>query len=114
MSELERRQTPTERSHELIKLALERPAPVSGQPSFKISQEKAVGGATVFTWDVHIPECDEYPTADDAFSATVGYAQRLSKLFPPPNGSGADLGHKLAASIEPQSLKAVPAPKDKK
>ena len=113
MSELERRQTPTERNHELLKLALERPAPVSGQPSFKVSQEKAVGGATVFTWDVHVPECDEYPSAEAAFEAAIGYASRLSKLFPPPNG-GPDLSAKLAASIEPQSLKAVPAPKDKK
>ena len=55
MSEQERRQTPTERNHELLKLALERPAPVSGTPHFHGGQEKAVGGATVFVWDVHAP-----------------------------------------------------------
>lgn len=105
MSE-ERRQTPTERNHELLKLALERPAPVSGQPLFKVSQEKAVGGATVFTWDVHVPECDEYPTAEDAFEAAIGYAARLSKLFPPPNG-GPDLAQALADSVPPQKPRRV-------
>ena len=90
MSELERRQTPTERNHELLKLALERPAPVSGVPAFDVNQEKAVGGATVWTWSVHVPVGDEHPTADDAFDAATGYAARLSKLFPPPsNGAGA-------------------------
>ena len=101
----ERRQTPTERNHELLKLALERPAPVSGQPSFKVSQEKAVGGATVFTWDVHIPECDEYPSAEAAFEAAIGYAARLSKLFPPPNG-GPVLAEALKASV-PSKPRAV-------
>lgn len=107
MSELERRQTPTERNHELLKLALERPAPVSGQPSFKVSQEKAVGGATVFTWDVHIPECEEFPTADDAFTAAVGYASQLRRLFPPPNGDP-ELAKQLSESIgKPSKPRAV-------
>ena len=86
MSTEERRQTPTERNHELLKLALERPAPASLSPAFKVAQVKAVGGATVFEWDVHIPECDEFPTADEAFSAAIGYASQLRRLFPPPNG----------------------------
>ena len=102
------RQTPTERNHELLKLALERPAPVSGQPSFKVSQEKAVGGATVFTWDVHIPECDEYPNADAAFDAAIGYAARLSKLFPPPNGGpfpGLKEGLEASIPSKPRAVK---------
>lgn len=105
----ERRQTPTERNHELLKLALERPAPVSGQPSFKVSQEKAVGGATVFTWDVHVPVCDEYPTADEAFGASVAFAEQLRRLYPPPNGDES-LHNRLAQSVKdasPSKPKAV-------
>lgn len=104
MSEPERRQTPTERNHELLKLALERPAPVSGVPSFDVNQEKAVGGATVWTWSVHVPVGDEHPTADEAFDAATGYAARLSKLFPPPNG-GPDLSKQLADSVKPRRVK---------
>ena len=85
MSEQERRQTPTERNHELLKLALERPAPVSGLPAFDVAQEKAVGGATVFTWSVHVPVGDEFTTAEAAFEAAAGFAARLTKLFPAPN-----------------------------
>lgn len=94
----ERRQTPTERNHELLKLALERPAPVSGNPSFQVSQEKAVGGATVWTWQVHVPVCEEFPTAEEAFETATGYAARLSKLFPPPNGAP-DLEKQLRDSV---------------
>lgn len=73
----ERRQTPSERQHELLKLAMERPAPVAGQPWFEVSQTKATGGATVFEWDVHVPVCDEFPTAEDAFAATMRYAAAM-------------------------------------
>lgn len=86
MNTEERRQTPTERSHELLKLALERPEPASLSPAFKVEQVKAVGGTTVFEWDVHVPVCDEFPTAEDAFNAAVEYGDRLRRLYPPPNG----------------------------
>lgn len=112
MSTEERRQTPTERNHELLKLALERPAPVSGAPSFDVDQEKAVGGQVVWTWKVHVPVCDEFPTADEAFDAATGFAARLSSLFPPPNHEPL-LAKQLADSVTPQSLKAVPDPKKK-
>lgn len=95
----QRRQTPTERNHELLKLALERPAPVSGLPSFKGGQEKAVGGATVFTWEVHIPVCDEFPTAEQAFAAFEEYSGRARRLLPPPNGDPS-LEAQLIASVE--------------
>lgn len=95
----ERRQTPSERSHELLRMALERPAPVSGSPSFEVAQEKAVGGATVWTWKVHVPVGEEHPTAEDAFDAATGYAARLSKMFPPPNG-GSDLSEQLRKSVK--------------
>lgn len=98
MSEPERRQTPTERSHELIKMALERPAPVSGVPSFDIDREKAVGGALVVTYKVHLPVCEWFPTPDEAFEAGVGYALRLEKMFPAPNG-GPDLEAQLRGSL---------------
>ena len=104
--ETERRQTPTERNHELLKLALERPAPVSGNPSFQVNQEKAVGGATVWTWQVHIPVCDEYPDSQAAFDAATGYAARLSKLFPPPNDSP-DLGKQLEQSAKKSGQQGV-------
>lgn len=70
----ERRQTPSERSHELLKLAMERPTPVSSKPSFSVSQTKATGGQVVFEWEVHVPVCDEYPTAQEAFEAARSFA----------------------------------------
>lgn len=105
-SDEQRRQTPTERNHELLKLALERPAPASGNPSFQVNQEKAVGGATVWTWQVHVPVCDEYPTSQDAFDAATGYAAQLSKLFPPPNGAP-DLGKQLEQSVKKSGPQGV-------
>ena len=77
----ERRQTPSERSHELLKAALERPAPVSAQPYFTVQQTKATGGATVFEWDVHVPVCDEYPTAEKAFKAAMYFAETMRKEY---------------------------------
>ena len=108
MSELERRQTPTERNHELLKLALERPAPASAAPSFEVSQEKAVGGATVFTWKVHVPVCDEFPTADEAAAAAETYAGRLRRLYPPPNGDPSlekQLQESLTSPAKPRRVK---------
>ena len=73
-----------------VALALaERPAPVSGVPSFKVSQTKAVGGATVYEWDVHVPVCDEFPTADAAFEASRKYAMAYRSEFGPTNGGAA-------------------------
>lgn len=82
----ERRLTPTERAHELLKLAMERPAPVSGLPWFEVSQTKATGGATVFEWDVHVPVYDEYPTADEAFAAAMRYAAAMRAEYGTTNG----------------------------
>ena len=105
MSELERRQTPTERNHELLKLALERPAPASGAPAFDGAQEKAVGGATVNTWNVHVPVCDEFPTTEQAFKAWEEYVKRAQKILPPPNG-GPDLSEQLKGSLpKPRAVK---------
>lgn len=78
----ERRQTPTERNHELLKLALERPMPASTSPNFKVEQVKAVGGATVYEWAVHIPVCDEYPDSEQAFDAACSFALRFAAKFP--------------------------------
>lgn len=73
----ERRLTPSERQHELLRLAMERPQPVSGAPHFSVEQTKATGGATVFEWSVHVPVCDEYPNAQAAFEATMTYAAAM-------------------------------------
>lgn len=77
-----RRQTPTERQHELLRAALERSAPAAAKPSFHGAQVKAVGGATVFEWDVHMPVCDEYPTAELAFAAFLTFTQAMRAEFP--------------------------------
>ena len=87
MSE-ERRQTPTERNHELLKLALERPAPASTTPSFTVEQVKAVGGATVYEWAAHVPVCDEYPNSEQAFDAACSFATRLAIKFPATAANG--------------------------
>lgn len=100
----QRRQTPTERNHELLKLALERHLPASLSPSFKVAQVKAVGGATVFEWDVHVPVCDEYPDAEQAFNAVTEYAGCLRRLYPPPNGDAS-----LAAQLQESIDKAPPS-----
>lgn len=88
MSEPERRQTPTERNHELLKIALERHEPVSGNPSFQVSQEKGPGGMTVFTWDVRVPVCEQYPDAEQAFDAACSFASRFSSKYPPTVANG--------------------------
>ena len=77
----ERRLTPSERSHELLKLAMERPQPSSSKPSFSVSQTKATGGAVVFEWEVHVPVCDEFPTASVAWEACVDYARAMRDEF---------------------------------
>lgn len=86
--ESERRQTPTERNHELLKLALERPAPASTTPDFQVEQVKAVGGATVYEWAVHIPVCDEYPSSEQAFDAACSFASRFASRFPATAANG--------------------------
>lgn len=88
-TESERRLTPSERQHELLKLAMERPQPVSGAPWFEVAQKKATGGATVFEWDVHVPVCDEYPTSQAAFDAMLSYARALREEFNGGSGDGA-------------------------
>jgi len=77
-----RRQTPTERQHELLRAALERSAPAAAKPSFHGAQVKAVGGATVFEWDVHMPVCDEYPSSELAFAAFLTYTRQMRDEFP--------------------------------
>ena len=73
--------TPTERLHDLAAKLAERPAPVSGAPYFTVQQTKATGGATVFEWDVHVPVCDEYPTAEKAFKAAMYFAETMRKEY---------------------------------
>ena len=82
----ERRLTPTERLHDLARAAIERQR--QEHPAFSVSQVKAVGGATVIEWDVRVPVCDEYPTAEDAFAAVTGFADRLTEKYPPPAPNG--------------------------
>jgi hypothetical protein len=82
-----RRLTPTERLHDLARAAIERQA--QQHPSFTVSQVKAVGGATVMEWDVRVPVCDEYPTAEQAFAALTAYADRLLGKYPPTTANGA-------------------------
>lgn len=61
----------------------------TGEPSFKVSQTKSVGGAVVFEWDVNVPVCEEFPTSDEAHAATIRYAQSFLETFPPPSTNGA-------------------------
>ena len=59
------------------------------RPEFKVEQVKAVGGAVVNEWSVHVPVCDEYPTAEEAFNATLHYSVKMSAAFPAPSTNGA-------------------------
>lgn len=60
------------------------------RPEFKVEQVKAVGGAVVNEWSVHVPVCDEYPTSAKAFAATLDYAKKMSAAFPPPTTNGVE------------------------
>ena len=62
--------------------------PASSAPSFKVAQVKAVGGNVAHEWDVTVPVCDEFPTAAEAFAATLDYAGKLLAAYPPPRTNG--------------------------
>jgi hypothetical protein len=51
---------------------------------------KATGGNVVHEWEVSVPVCDEYPTAQAAFDAHLAFARSMSAAYPPPtvNGDG--------------------------
>lgn len=83
----------------LLEAALTHTQPSTARPSFKIAQVKAVGGSLVTEWDVYVPVCDEYPSADEAFNAARVFAAELAKAYPP-NGTGDDLEAKLRASVK--------------
>ena len=78
-----RRLTPTERLHDVAAKLAERPAPVSAAPYFTVQQTKATGGATVYEWEVHVPVCAEYPTAEKAFAAQLKFAGSMRAEFGP-------------------------------
>ena len=60
------------------------------RPEFKVEQVKAVGGAVVNEWSVHVPVCDEYPTAEAAFKAALSFANSMGAAFPAPSTNGAE------------------------
>ncbi len=86
-----RRLTPTERSHQALLAAITRPVRADA-PSFKVAQVKGVGGAVVIEWDVSIPVCEEYPTAAEAFAASLDFGRQYRSLFvgdvPAPEANG--------------------------
>ena len=102
-----RRLTPTERLHDIARLMAERPAPVSGVPSFEISQTKATGGATVFEWNVHVPVCDQYPDAEAAFDALVSFADRLATRYPATAANGEPSATKTPAERTARAAAAI-------
>ena len=87
------RMTPTERLHDIAARMAERQS--QRHPSFSVAQVKAVGGATVIEWDVQVPVCDEFPTAEAAFAAVTMYAGSMLANYPPPNVNG-DAGTRSA------------------
>jgi hypothetical protein len=103
----ERRLTPTERLHDLARAAIERQS--QRHASFSVSQVKAVGGATVIEWDVQVPVCDEYPTAEQAFAAVTNFADRMLVNYPPPAPNGEASVARQAAAIASKKAKAVTA-----
>ena len=85
-----RRLTPTERAHELLRLAMER-TPAQARPSFGVNRVKGVGGQLLIEWDVNVPVCDEYPNGMSAFEAAVAFAQMFEEKFPaPPTTNGGE------------------------
>src|SRR5258708_7736108 len=77
-----------EQQHELLERLTERSKPASAQPAFKVAQVKATGGNVVHEWEVSIPVCDEYPTAQDAFDAQLAFAATMLATYPPPTNQG--------------------------
>lgn len=73
----------------LLERLTERSTPVSARPSFKVAQVKATGGNVVHEWEVSVPVCDEYPTAQSAFDAQLDFARSMAAAYPPPSTNGA-------------------------
>ncbi len=77
-------------------------------PSFGIEQKAPTAEQTkagilaVFHWNVTVPVCEQFPTADEAFNAAMVYADELRKRYP--SVTHAD---RLAADLE-ASVKAAP------
>ena len=75
--------------HALLERLTERSTPVSARPSFKVAQVKATGGNVVHEWEVSVPVCDEYPTAQAAFDAARSFSASMLGTYPPPTANGA-------------------------
>jgi hypothetical protein len=110
----ERRLTPTERLHQALMSSLERPVKTA-EPAFTVAREKgqASGPAaspTVWTFTGHVPRCDEYPTAELAFEASIDYARRFEAAFPTPAAAGPpdEPTARKAAAIHANRAKAKP------
>lgn len=90
MSTSEHRPRLSERYHELALQAANR-RPVDARPAFSVNRVKGVGGQLLIEWDVSVPVCDEYPTAEAAFWAAQAFATRFEEAFPvPPHTNGGE------------------------
>lgn len=56
------------------------------RPSFTLKRSTASGSLGVVGIDVFVPVCEEHPTTEAAYKATVAYMDKLAAHYPMPDG----------------------------
>ena len=85
MSAPETEKRPTVRMGEIARLLAERAPSAASRPSFSVSRTKAgaeqakSGVFEFYEFEAHVPVCDEFPTADEAFAALLRYKQAFAE-----------------------------------
>lgn len=81
----QRRLTPTERLHDVARMLAERTPSAASKPHFNVSRTKAgaeqakSGVFEFYEFEAHVPVCDEFPTADEAFAALIRYKRSFAE-----------------------------------
>ena len=111
MSAEERRQTPTERNHEVVMALATKTAPRGNRWKVTAEQQKIgdLKGQWLGSIEVAPEDGEDWPQFLGRWSSMLDDVERdLAR-----RNAGPDLAQQLADSIVPQSLKAVPDPKKK-
>ncbi len=72
--------------HEERMASLNRPGR-EDRPRFALKRSTASGSLGVVAIDVEVPVCEEYPTAELAFEATLDFMDRAAEHYPITNGA---------------------------
>jgi hypothetical protein len=74
--------------HEERMASLNRPGR-EDRPRFALKRSTASGSLGVVAIDVEVPVCEEYPTSELAFEATLAFMDRAAEHYPTTNGKPA-------------------------